>query len=77
MSDENVFIIDGIKMQWDDDSLRIFEQGFDRTAVMDNQGNILSSTFGEEGVPFLCHWFARVKPMIDDFRSIEKEYANT
>lgn len=75
MSDENVFIIDGIKTQWDDDSLRISEQGFDRTAVMDNQGNIVSSTFGKEGIPFLKHWFVRVKPMIDDFRAIDREYA--
>ncbi|WEV59834.1 hypothetical protein OZX67_04705 [Bifidobacterium sp. ESL0728] len=75
MSEENVFIIDGIKTQWDDNSLRISEQGFDRTAVMDNQGNIVSSTFGKEGIPFLKHWFARVKPMIDDFRAIDREYA--
>ncbi|MDF7663879.1 hypothetical protein PT282_04275 [Bifidobacterium sp. ESL0763] len=75
MSDENVFIIDGIKTQWDNDSLRISEQGFDRTALMDNHGNIVSSTFGKEGVSFLKHWFDRVKPMIDEFRSIDREYA--
>ncbi|MBW3091219.1 hypothetical protein [Bifidobacterium miconisargentati] len=76
MPDENVFIMDGIKIQWDDDVMVITESGFDRTATLDNDGNILSSTFGKQGEPFLHHWFGKMKPMIDEFRSIDREYAN-
>ena len=76
MPEENVFIIDGIKTQWDDDTMFVSELGFDRTATVDDDGNILSSTFGKEGESFLHHWFGKMKPMIDDFRAIDREYTN-
>ncbi|KAB8287720.1 hypothetical protein [Bifidobacterium avesanii] len=76
MPEENVFIMDGIKTQWDADTMVVSELGYDRTAMLDNNGNILSSTFGKDGDPFLHHWFDKMKPMIDDFRAIDREYAD-
>ncbi|MCH9276459.1 hypothetical protein JS533_009305 [Bifidobacterium amazonense] len=76
MPEDNVFIMDGIKTQWDDTTMVVSELGFDRTATLDDHGNILSSTFGKEGESFLHHWFSKMKPMIDDFRAIDREYAN-
>lgn len=76
MPEDNVFIIDGIKTQWDDHTMVVSELGYERTATLDDDGNILSSTFGKEGESFLHHWFSKMKPMIDDFRAIDREYAN-
>lgn len=49
MPEDNVFIVDGIKTQWDDNTMVVSELGFDHTATLDNHGNILSSTFSKEG----------------------------
>lgn len=76
MSDENTFTMMGIKTQWDDDTITITELGYPHRATLDNDGKILSSTFGGQGDSFLHHWFARVKPTIDGLRAIDREYAD-
>ena len=76
MNAENTFTMMGITTQWDDDTIVISEDGYPRKAVLNNNGQILSSTFGAEGESFLRHWFMRVKPTVDGLRSIDREYAN-
>lgn len=40
MPEDNVFIVDGIKTQWDDNTMVVSELGFDHTATLDNHGKI-------------------------------------
>ena len=76
MNAENTFTMMGITTQWDYDTIVISEDGYPRKAVLTNDGQILSSTFGAEGESFLHHWFERVKPTVDGLRAIDREYAN-
>ncbi|RSX54383.1 hypothetical protein D2E25_0691 [Bifidobacterium goeldii] len=76
MSEENTFTMMGIKTQWDDNTITVTELGFPHQATFDNNGRILSSSFGKEGESFLHHWFDRVKPTVDGLRAIDREYAD-
>ena len=76
MEAENTFTMMGVTTQWDDDTITITEVGYPHTAVLDDNGKILSSTFGVEGESFVHHWFDRVKPTVDGLRAIDREYAD-
>lgn len=76
MNEENTFTMMGITTQWDNDTIVSSEDGYPRKAVLDNNGQILSSTFGVQGESFLHHWFERVKPTVDGLRAIDREYVN-
>lgn len=73
---DNVFVQDGIKTEWDDDTITITEIGFDRKATLDNEGNVVSSTFADAGKPFLKRYFKKILPMVNGLRAIDREYAN-
>ena len=73
---DNVFIQDGIKTEWDDDTVTITEIGFARKATLDNEGNVVSSTFTDAGKPFLRRYFEKILPMVNGLRAIDREYAN-
>ncbi|RBP97633.1 hypothetical protein CRD60_05155 [Bifidobacterium aemilianum] len=73
---EHVFIQNGIRTEWDDDTITITEEGFPHTATLDNQGNILSSTFGKDGISFLNYYWGKIMPMITDLRNLDRQYAN-
>lgn len=73
---DNVFVQDGIKTEWDDDTITITEVGFGRKATLDNEGNVLSSTFTDAGRPFLKRYFAKIAPMVNGLRAIDREYAS-
>ena len=76
MEAENTFTMMGVTTQWDDDTITITEVGYPHIAVLDDNGKILSSTFGVEGESFVRHWFDRVKPTVDGLRAIDREYAD-
>lgn len=73
---DNVFIQDGIRTEWDDDTITITEIGFNRKATLDNEGNVLSSTFTDAGRSFLKRYFEKISPMVNGLRAIDREYAS-
>lgn len=75
-SENNVFVQDGIKTEWDSNTITVTEMGFDHTATFDNDGNVLSSTFTDAGKPFLKKYFQKIVPMVNGLRAIDREYAN-
>lgn len=73
---DNVFVQDGIKTEWDSNTITVTEIGFDHTATFDNEGNVLFSTFTDAGEPFLKKYFQKIVPMVNGLRAIDREYAD-
>lgn len=72
MECDNLFEKDGIRVGYTDDTVTITEIGYGRKAVFDNRGNVLSSTFPQDGLEFATRYFKRTYHMVEGARRIDR-----
>ncbi|WEV59203.1 hypothetical protein OZX67_01120 [Bifidobacterium sp. ESL0728] len=67
---------DGIRLGYNADTVTITEIGYGRKAVLDNEGNVISSTFPKDSLDFVHRYFRQNYKMIERARSIDRKYGH-
>lgn len=65
--------MNGVKLGYTDDTVTITEVGYGRKAVLDNNGNVISSTFPKASLPFVDRYFKRFYPEIEAARAFDDQ----
>ncbi|WEV67620.1 hypothetical protein OZX72_01050 [Bifidobacterium sp. ESL0769] len=76
MECDDLFEMDGVRLGYTEDTITITEVDYDRKAVFDNKGNLLSSNFPEDFMPFLLNYYKENYTMVKNSRAIDRKYAN-
>lgn len=76
MECDNLFEMDGVRLGYTDDTVTITEVDYGRKAVFDNRGNLLSSNFPDDFMPFLLNYYKSNYDLVQGSRKDDREYGD-
>lgn len=76
MQCDDLFEMDGVRLGYTEDTVTITEVDYDRKAVFDNKGNLLSSNFPEDFMPFLLNYYKLNYDLVQGSREVDREFGD-
>lgn len=76
MQCDDLFEMDGVRLGYTEDTVTITEVDYNRKAVFDNKGNLLSSNFPDDFMPFLLNYYKLNYDLVQGSREDDKEFGD-
>ncbi|MDF7665787.1 hypothetical protein [Bifidobacterium sp. ESL0745] len=76
MQCDDLFEMDGVRLGYTEDTVTITEVDYGRKAVFDNKGNLLSSNFPEDFMPFLLNYYKLNYDLVQGSREVDREFGD-
>ncbi|WEV53103.1 hypothetical protein [Bifidobacterium sp. ESL0704] len=76
MQCDDLFEMDGVRLGYTEDTVTITEVDYGRKAVFDNKGNVLSSNFPDDFMPFLLNYYKLNYDLVQGSREDDREFGD-